>query len=113
MNEEPEKSSVKVERDELGRIKPGQQSLNPAGRPKGSLSVIGRIRQIFEENPEEFDAFIESYRKEPNNSKHLVEMLDGKPHQNIGVEGTMGVAIQFADTFNKDVNTTSETSRDN
>ncbi len=36
----PEKTSVKLERDKGGRLLPGQESLNPTGRPKDSFSLI-------------------------------------------------------------------------
>jgi hypothetical protein len=57
---------------------PGQSG-NPAGRPKGSISPITRVKQIFEDNPAEFEAFIKGYLEDPNNRKHIVEMIDGKP----------------------------------
>lgn len=63
-------------------FKPGQSG-NPAGRPKGSLSVIGRLKQIWEEDPEDFERFVRDYRTDPNNRKHITEMLDGKPQQDI------------------------------
>ncbi len=56
---------------------------NPAGRPKGSISPRDRIRQMFEENPTDFDEFLEHYLNDRGNFKHVVELLDGKPHQSI------------------------------
>ena len=61
------------------------QSGNPLGRPKGSISPIGAVKKIFEENPAEFAAFLEEYVKNPNNAKHIVEMIDGKPKGDMGV----------------------------
>lgn len=58
---------------------------NPGGgRPKGSISVITRLKQIFQENPDDFEAFIRKYKENPMNEKHIVEMIDGKPKMTIG-----------------------------
>lgn len=105
MEEELFINSEKIEsepiRDELGRLKKGV-ILNPNGRPKGSISPITKIKQIFEEKPEVFQEFVTEYMADPANRKHLVEMLDGKPRQNIGLDGgETGLAIQFANVFNK------------
>ena len=54
---------------------------NPNGRPKGSLSAIGKVKKIFTESPEKFEEFIDAYIKDPSNRKHVVEMIDGKPTQ--------------------------------
>lgn len=56
---------------------------NPAGRPKGSISPRDRIRQMFEANPQDFDEFLENYLNDKMNYKHVVELLDGKPHQSV------------------------------
>jgi hypothetical protein len=61
-------------------FQPGQSG-NPAGRPKGSLSVIGRLKQIYQDNPEKFEAFVLRYAENQENDKHQVEMIDGKPKQ--------------------------------
>jgi hypothetical protein len=78
-----DKSSQKLERDESGKLLPGQPSLNPKGRPKGSISPIQRVKQIFAEQPNRFKEFIEEYLKDPQNRKHIVEMIDGKPKQTV------------------------------
>ena len=59
------------------------QSGNPDGRPKGSISPRDTIRKMFEANPTTFEDFLTKYLDDPNNRKHLVEMLDGKPTQSI------------------------------
>lgn len=59
---------------------------NPLGRPKGSISPKDRIRHMFELNPSKFDEFLEDYLDDPNNRKHVVEMLDGKPNQAVELE---------------------------
>lgn len=61
---------------------------NPGGgRPPGSVSIITRLKQIFEEDPEEFEKFIKEYKSNPLNQRHIVEMIDGKPRQSIGLDG--------------------------
>lgn len=55
---------------------------NPNGRP---ISPTRRIKQIFRENPEEFDAWIVDYMEDKQNRKHVVEMIDGKPKQKTDV----------------------------
>lgn len=67
----------------LKNLKPFKkgQSGNANGRPKGAVSVKTRLKQIFRENPEKFEAFVERYLNNDKNEKHVVEMLDGKPVQ--------------------------------
>jgi len=49
MEEELEKTGeIKPARDERGRLLPGNTA-NPKGRPKGSISVISKIKQILQE----------------------------------------------------------------
>lgn len=69
-----------------GQLLPGYTA-NPKGRPKGTTSPITRVKQIFEESPEEFDAFIKNYMADPLNRKHIVEMIDGKPVQDVTSKG--------------------------
>jgi hypothetical protein len=76
--------------------KPGK-SANPAGKPKGTISPIQRVKQIFLQNPKMFESFIEDYIKDPNNRKHIVEMIDGKPKQAIvgGGEDDQPVKLEW------------------
>ena len=62
---------------------PKGTSGNPKGRPKGKLSPIDRIRNMFEESPEDFEEFLTHYLNDSGNRKHIVEMLDGRPMQRI------------------------------
>lgn len=55
--------------------------INKNGRPLGSLSVIGRLKQMFEEDPKDFEKFVKGYKTDPQNRKHITEMIDGKPRQ--------------------------------
>lgn len=43
-----EETSKKLERDENGRLLPGQKSLNPNGRPKGSLNFATKFKDAIE-----------------------------------------------------------------
>ena len=78
-----------------GKFKKG----NPGGgRPEGSISAISAIKKIFRENPEDFKEFIERYKKNPANEKHLVEMIDGKPKQSTDITsggGTIPVLVEI------------------
>lgn len=62
---------------------------NPAGRPRGSISPKERIKEMFYANPQDFDEFLERYLNDKMNYRHIVELLDGKPHQSID-HTTMG-----------------------
>ena len=44
-------------RDQLGRFVPGTSG-NPAGRPKGALTLTGQVRKRLQENPEEADEIV-------------------------------------------------------
>lgn len=67
--------------------------INLAGRPKGSLSVIGKLKQIWEEQPEEFERFVDEYRKDPMSRRHITEMIDGKPSQDVAVKADLTINV--------------------
>jgi len=67
--------------------------INYAGRPKGSISPITRVKQIFEEDPDKFEEFITEYIKDPANRKHIVEMIDGKAKQALDLGGTLNLNV--------------------
>jgi len=67
---------------------------NPNGRPVGSISVIDKLRQIYQENPDKFESFVMRYAENEANDKHQVEMLDGKPMQATDIT-SKGQAITF------------------
>ena len=76
---------------------------NPLGKPPGLYSPITRVKQIFAENPEKFEAFVKSYMESESNSKHVVEMIDGKPQLDITSKGksiTVVVPQAVAESFN-------------
>jgi hypothetical protein len=90
-----------IKTDEKGKFVKG--TAPGPGRPKGSISVITKIKQQFEADPEGFDEFIERYKKNPMNEKHLVEMIDGKPNQKGELEVTMPKPLLHA-IFDNDSN---------
>lgn len=65
---------------------------NPNGRPPGSLSAMGRLKQLYAANPQKFDDFVLRYADNEANDRHQVEMLDGKPMQSTDIT-TKGEAI--------------------
>ena len=78
--------STAKEQRVIGRpFKPGQSG-NPKGRPKGSLSPMGWIKDYFKRNPEDFEAWLMDYIQKPQNERHLLEMWEGRPAQRINVD---------------------------
>lgn len=75
---EPDK--IGENRNPDGTFKAGFSG-NPNGRPVGSISVIDKLRQIYQDNPDKFQAFVERYAANESNDRHQVEMLDGKALQ--------------------------------
>ena len=71
-------------------FKPGQSG-NLKGRPKGSISLTTKIKQILEDNPEQLAAVIKSiFEKHPD----LVwKQIDGMPKQAVAVEGNLNISI--------------------
>ena len=78
------------------RFKPGESG-NPAGKPVGAVSVKARLKRMFRENPDKFEEFIQRYLKNPNNEKHVTEMLDGKPAQAIQLDAEVNNNIELTD----------------
>lgn len=58
---------------------------NPGGpgRPVGSVSIVGKIKQKFQENPEYFQEWIDKLMEDPSNRRAIMEQIDGKPSQPI------------------------------
>lgn len=89
------------------------QSGNPKGKPVGAISVKARLKKMFREDPDKFEEFIARYLKNPNNEKHVTEMLDGKPNQSVEMEVTMPTPIiplnnVLGDNSNTEDNSTEE-----
>lgn len=78
---------------------------NPKGRPPGSISPRDKIRQMFENDPDAFHDFLTKYVNDPVNRKHVVELLDGKPHQSIDhTTGGKELPIPILNVFTHDSN---------
>lgn len=71
---------------------------NP-GKPKGAVSIIGKIKRIFEEDPEMFEEYVRNMLKDDKLRAAIMHQLDGLPKQSIEHEG--GVNINIID-FKKD-----------
>ena len=68
--------------DEKGRmIFPPGVSGNPAGRPKGSISIKAAIKKRLEENPEELKEIVEHFVKK--NRELMWQMIEGRPSQQV------------------------------
>ena len=61
------------------------QSGNPAGKAPGTLSIIGRIKTFFENNPEDFEAYLHGIIKDPFMRRHVMQQVDGMPRQPVDV----------------------------
>lgn len=97
--EQPEKTGII--RNEKGQFVPGESG-NPAGKPKGIVSPITRLRQIWEDNPDDFEKFVNEYKNDPLSRKHIVEMLDGKPKQTIAGDNQNPLTIKVVKYGNSD-----------
>ena len=67
------------------RIKKGQV-LNPTGRPVGSVSIVARLKKIFEEEPENFEKYCRDILADPTMRKSVLEQIDSKPKQPIDLD---------------------------
>jgi hypothetical protein len=79
----------KPARDKLGRLLPGNSG-NLNGRPKG-ISITGRIREIFENEPEKFEGVVKDYMKNPKHRDLMWRMIDGNPRQPIEHSGEINL----------------------
>jgi len=100
-NENPDKTGEKpILRDEKGLFIPGTATPNPAGRPKGSLSIVSALREKLKEkskymkNGEQLsylEAFLEKMLKIALDKedvamiRDVVNRIDGLPKQDIGL----------------------------
>ena len=61
---------------------------NPGGpgRPKGSVSIVAKIKAKFEEDPEYFEEWINKLLEDPSNRKAVMEQIEGKPKQSVELD---------------------------
>lgn len=64
------------------------------GRPKGSVSVVAKIKAKFEENPEYFDEWVSKLMEDPKERRAIMEQIDGRPRQSVELSGTDGAPIE-------------------
>lgn len=58
------------------------------GRPVGSISIMAKVKQIWAEDPERFQKWVEDAMEDKMLRRELIQQVDGKPVQPIaGVEG--------------------------
>jgi len=81
---------------------PGQSG-NPNGRPKGSVSLVGRLREHLEAHPEDVATIIKQFvelGKRPNLSQlsaidKLMDRIDGKVAETHKIEGDLPIRLVF------------------
>lgn len=71
------------------------QSGNPAGKPKGTISIISKIKRIFEENPEYFEEYVTEILKDSKMRHAVMVQIDGMPKQktDLNVDGTININV--------------------
>lgn len=96
MNDKPAVAGDKQEiRDEKGRFIKGVSG-NPEGKKPGTISVITKIKQYYEDNPEEFETLCKEFRDEKDYRKLLWSYLDGLPKASLdlGIDDDLKLAIE-------------------
>src|SRR3990167_9542892 len=81
------REKIELKRDEKGRLLPGQTSLNPAGKPVGTLSIKTKIVNRLQEHPKELLKIIKHIISKEQ--ALLFQMIDIRPHQSGTVEVSM------------------------
>jgi len=56
---------------------------NPGGpgRPVGSISIIGKIKQIWENEPEKFESYVKDVMEDKMLRREIIQQVDGRPPQ--------------------------------
>lgn len=77
---------------------------NPKGRPKGSVSIVGRAKQLLKEDPSRLNEIAENLLKDKKLRVELIRQIDGAPTQKHEVGGSdIPLTIEIV-KFNKDGN---------
>ncbi len=84
-NANQSENNATIERGENGHFLPGKAPKSP-GRPPGSISIIGRIKEKFLEDPERFDEYVETIMKDKKLAANLMAHIDGAPKQTVAHE---------------------------
>lgn len=77
------------------------QSGNPAGRPKGSLSITTAIRRFLEDNPDKFEELMQDYLEDKKHRELLWKMIDGMPKQQVDTEVSGNITIAISEDIAK------------
>lgn len=72
-----------IKRGEKGHFLPG--TAPGPGRPEGSVSIITKIKQKFENDPEMFDAYVSEVLADPKLRQEIIRQLDGAPRQKVDI----------------------------
>lgn len=64
------------------------------GRPPGSISIMGRIKQIFENEPEYFEGYIRGVLDDKMLRREVIQQIDGKPKETVELTGKDGGALE-------------------
>lgn len=92
MDKDAKKTEEKaILKDEKGLFKPG--TAPGPGRPPGSISIIGKIKQKFEENPVYFEEWVDKLLEDQGSRKDIMKQIDGMPKQSVGLEGTLTINV--------------------
>jgi|SRR3990172_10579884 len=70
-------------RDNMGRFAEG--NAGGPGRPKGSLSIMAKIKKYLEDNPNKLDELVQYYITNEKERSLLLQMIDGKPPQDLNL----------------------------
>ena len=81
-------------RNEKGQFPKGVSG-NLAGKPVGTISIMSKIKQIWADNPKEFEQWVKDAMKDKMLRREIIQQVDGKPVQPIaGVDG-QPIVINF------------------
>ena len=95
--EQDKTSGNKPERDDKGRLLPGNTA-NPNGRPPGT-SIKDRVRKYLEENPQDMASFVQHFATK--NRELAWQMLEGRPQQDV-TSGGEKLPTPLLHVFNND-----------
>ena len=56
---------------------------NPLGKPPGTISIMSKIKEIWREDPERFNKWVEDAMADKMLRRELIQQVDGKPVQPI------------------------------
>ena len=95
---------VKQEKNKARPKRPGRwkkgESGNPNGRPKGSVSLVGMLKKLLEENPGEGEAVVKQWIEDAKGGrfpqlKEMIERIDGKVADKIESDNKVQVTVRY------------------